>query len=279
MDWRDEGLLLSVRRHGESNAIAEVLTAEHGRHSGLVRGGRGPQLAPILQPGAQLALEWRARLSEHLGIFKVEPIKSRVGAILADKVLLAALNSVSVLTHLLVPEREPAPTLYRASIMLADALAARDPEWPGRYVEWEVILLETLGFGLDLDRCAASGTREDLVYVSPRTGRAVSRRMGGIFADRLLPLPGFLVGQGPVNMGAVREGARMTGYFLQSWALPAHEQERMPIARARLVELFEHYRPPQGDVPTAYNADEADWHREIGTETHLRVPTNRGSVV
>jgi DNA repair protein RecO (recombination protein O) len=239
MDWRDEGILLAVRPHGESSAIIETLTREHGRHSGLVQGGNGAKMSPVLQPGTQLSLEWRARLSEHLGNFRIEPVRSRAAAIMADRVALGALNAIGALLVALLPEREPNPDVYDQTVLLADALAAGEWDWPARYARWEVALLTALGFGLDLTRCGATGVTEDLVYVSPRTGRAVSRETGGAWADKLLPLPAFLIDRGAPTIGAVRESLRMSGWFLEHWVCPAFERKTLPGARMRLARLLE----------------------------------------
>ncbi|MGD8310915.1 MAG: DNA repair protein RecO [Chromatiales bacterium] len=247
MDWHDEGILLTVRPHGETSAIIEVLTREHGRHAGLVQGGRSARQSPVLQPGSQLALDWRARLAEHLGQFRIEPVRSRAAAIMEDRTALAGLNAVGALLVAFLPEREPAPEIYDMTHELADALAARAWDWPVRYAHWEVALLAGLGFGLDLRRCGATGTTEELAYVSPRTGRAVSRGAGGAWADRLLPLPGFLLGKGIPTVGAVREALRMTGFFLEHWACPALERKTLPEARARLLLRLERHEmtPPE----------------------------------
>jgi DNA repair protein RecO (recombination protein O) len=239
MDWRDEGILLAVRRHGESSAIIETLTREHGRHSGLIKGGKGKTLSPVLQPGAQLSLEWRARLSEHLGLFRIEPVRSRAAAIMADRTALGGLNAIGALLVTLLPEREPNPVVYDQTLALADALAAGEWDWPARYALWEVALLAALGFGLDLSRCGATSVTENLVFVSPRTGRAVSQEAGGAWADKLLPLPAFLIGRGAPTIGAVREALRMSGWFLEHWACPAFERDALPEARTRLARLFE----------------------------------------
>lgn len=236
MDWRDEGILLAVRPHGESSAIIEVLTREHGRHAGLVQGGGASKLAPVLQPGAQLSLEWRARLAEHLGHYRVELLRSRAGSIIEDRIALAGLNAVGALVVALLPEREPNPEIYDRTLALVDALTAGEAHWLAGYAQWEVALLSALGFGLDFSCCAATGKAEDLAYVSPRSGRAVSRSAGGAWADRMLPLPGFLTGTAPPTTGAVREALRMTGFFLEHWACPAFERQALPEARARLIE-------------------------------------------
>lgn len=244
MDWRDEGILLAVRPHGESAAIIETLTRTHGRHAGLVHGGQGSRLAPVLQPGAQLDLKWRARLSEHLGHFTVEPVRARAAAIMGDRAALAALNAAAALLVAFLPEREPNPDLYAETLALADALAARDWDWPAAYARWELGLLAALGFGLDLARCAATGATADLAYVSPRSGRAVSRQAGAAWADRMLPLPAFLADEAPPTIGAVREALGLSGFFLERWACPAFEREGPPEARARLLRLLERHAMP-----------------------------------
>lgn len=273
MEWRDEGLLLSVRRHGESGAVIEVLTAAHGRHSGLVHGGGGMKLGTVLQPGSQLQLEWRAQREDHLGTYRVEPIRSRAAAIMADRGRLAALNAMAAMLLTTVAEREADGALYAAAIALADALADADPAWPAVYARWELQLLASLGFGLDLGRCAASGLRSDLAYVSPRTGRAVSRQAGAAWADKLLPLPGFLIERGPVTIGAVREALRLTGYFLETWMLPAFAQDALPQARTRLVEVLDRMEElviPAGAPPA--RDDEADYVRAMGESRVLLIP-------
>jgi DNA repair protein RecO (recombination protein O) len=241
MDWRDEGILLAVRPHGESSVIVETLTRDHGRHAGLVKGGKGAKMSPVLQPGTQLALEWRARLAGQLGHFRIEPVRSRAAAIMSDRTALAGLNAIGALLVTLLPDREPNPGVYDSTVALADALAAGAWDWPVRYARWEVALLAALGFGLDLTRCGATGVTEDLVFVSPRTGRAVSHEAGGAWADKLLPLPGFLIGRGAPSIGAVREALRMSGYFLEHWVCPAFERKALPEARARLVQQFESF--------------------------------------
>jgi DNA repair protein RecO (recombination protein O) len=194
-----------------------------------------------LQPGTQLALDWRARLADHLGHFRIEPVRSRAAAIMSDRTALAGLNAIGALLVTLLPEREPNPQIYDRTVALADALAAGEWDWPAQYALWEVALLAALGFGLDLTRCGASGVTEDLVFVSPRTGRAVSHDAGDAWADKLLPLPGFLIGRGAPSIGAVREALRMSGYFLEHWACPALDRKALPEARARLTMRFESF--------------------------------------
>lgn len=237
MEWREEGVLLSVRRHGENAAIIEVFTEARGRHAGVVPGGASRRTAPHLQPGAQLVLGWRARLAEHIGTFAVEPIRPRAAALLADPPALAALAAVCALVAAALPERDPHPGLYRATTALLDALGEL-PDWPRAYLAWEVRLLEELGFGLDLSACAVTGAREDLAFVSPRTGRAVSRAGAGPWADRLLPLPPCLTGAPPVDAAELAAALGVTGHFLDRHLAPARGGRPLPAARSRLLALL-----------------------------------------
>lgn len=238
MEWREQGILLSVRRHGETGAIIETLSPEHGRCFGLVRGGAGRRMTPTLQPGNDLDLTWRARTAEQLGNFSVELIHARADGAMADREALATLDSVRAMLSIFLPEREPAPVIHKGTHALLDVLA--DP--PTRrlaYARWEIMLLEELGFALDLSRCAASGTREGLCYVSPRTGRAVSRDAGAPYADRMLPLPEFLTrrGEAPDRAG-LYAAMTLTGHFLQIWASEPLGHKEMPPARQRLMALL-----------------------------------------
>jgi len=238
MEWRDEGILLWVRRHGEKNAVIEALSANHGRHAGLVRGGASNSVSGLLQPGAQLSLEWNARLAEHLGNYKVDLIRSRAATIMTNRASLACLNVISALLVQFLPEREPNNEIYEMTVNLVDALAEEDRFWPFRYAQWELKLLEVLGFGLDLSRCASSGSTEDLTFVSPRSGRAVCRTAGAPFADRMLPLPSFLLGDRKPHIGDAREALRMTEFFLKHWVCDAYDIQDLPDSRSRLIRLL-----------------------------------------
>lgn len=232
MDWRDEGAILASRRHGESAAIVEIFTAAHGRHLGVVRGGGARRMAPVLQPGNQVSVAWYARLDAHIGAFTVEPLASRA-AVMQDRRALAGLNAVSALLSHALPEREPHPVLYAPTMALLDALVAGGG-WERDYLDWELRLLEELGFGLDLSACAVTGAREGLAYVSPRSGRAVSRAGAGDWADRLLPLPPCLTG-GAFDRAGLAAGLRLTGHFLDRELTAVRP---LPEARARLVQLL-----------------------------------------
>ena len=237
MDWRDHGILLSSRKHGEHSAIVEVLSAAHGRHAGIVRGGTSRKLAPVLQPGAQLDLTWRARLEDHLGTFTVEPIRSRAAAAMSGRLALAGLNAVCALTAFCLPERVACDAFYIRTERLLDLLG-QDAVWPLAYLQWEMALLDEAGMGLDLSRCAATGATTDLVYLSPKTGRAVSRDGAGEWADRLLPLPVSLRGDGPIGDADIDEGLQTLGFFLESRVAPALGNKPLPEARARFVTAF-----------------------------------------
>ncbi len=230
IEWRDEGLVLAVRRHGEADAILEALTPGHGRHAGIVRGGGGRRLAPLMQPGAGLSLTWRARLEDHLGHFAVEPVRSRA-ALLADPSALAGLSALTALLSYALPEREAMPGVFEASEAVID-LMERGAPWPLAYLRWEMGLLDRLGYGLDLARCTVTGRAENLAFVSPRTGRAVSREGAGDWADRLLPLPPALVGGAEAGPGDVARGLRVTGHFLER---RVGRDRPLPAARLRLI--------------------------------------------
>ncbi len=237
MDWRDEGVLLAVRRHGESAAIIEVLTAEHGLHAGVVRGGASRKMAPILQPGAQLDLTWRARLEEHLGSFTVDLQRSRSATMMGDRTALAGLNAVCGLICFAFPERVPHGAFYGRTVQLLDLMGETDA-WPLAYLRWEVALLEETGFGLDLSACAVTGATEGLAYVSPKTGRAVTAAGAGAYADRLLPLPPVLLGQGAAPDLELLQALRTTGHFLTAHLAPSLGDRPLPAARTRLIDAL-----------------------------------------
>ena len=174
MEWRDRGFVLAARRHGENAVVAELLTRDHGRHAGLVRGGQSPRMRAVLQPGNQVVAVWRGRLAEHLGSIACEIVRAHAARILDDPGRLAALSAAAALVAAALPEREPHADVFASFESLLEALDS-STDWPARYVCWERDLLAALGFGLDLDRCAVTGVTSDLAYVSPRTGRAVSR--------------------------------------------------------------------------------------------------------
>ncbi len=216
MEWRDEGIIIGVKRHGESSAIVEVMTQAHGRHLGIVKGGRSRRMQTFLQPGNSAECVWRARLDEHLGTFQIETTRLRTAEIMETPLALHGMNLLGTLLRLL-PERDPHPALYESLVVTMEHLASREVA-PALMVRLEMAVLAELGFGLDLACCAATGVTDDLVYVSPKSGRAVSRIAGEPWRDRLLPLPGFLAGGShatALEIDDIRKGFALTGFFLE----------------------------------------------------------------
>lgn len=237
IEWRDEGAVLTVRPHGETSAIVEVFTPSRGRHAGVVRGGVSRKIAPLLQPGSQLAVVWKARLDDHLGSFTVEPVRSRAAAAMGDRLALAGLNAVCALLAMVLPDREAHAPLYDRTVQLLDLLGQGEV-WPLAYLRWEQALLDELGYGLDLSACAVRGVNEDLAFVSPRSGRAVSRAGAGAWADRLLPLPPVLAGKGDAAAADLVTALGTTGYFIEHRLIRSQGGTGMPPARARLLEAI-----------------------------------------
>jgi DNA repair protein RecO (recombination protein O) len=233
MQWIDEGIVLGVKRHGESSVIVELMTQQRGRHLGLVRGGTGTRLRGILQPGNSLRATWRARLDDHLGNYAVEGMHLRAAG------FLTAAHAVHGVTHLaalcrLLAEREPHASIYGALEMILDRLEDSVTVAP-MIAQFELGFLAELGFGLDLSSCAATGAKDDLIYVSPRSGRAVSRVAGEAYRDRLMRLPDFLRSDNePATAADVADAFTLTGFFLDRHAFGPRGQA-LPDARARFV--------------------------------------------
>ncbi|MBC6439586.1 MAG: DNA repair protein RecO [Rhodospirillales bacterium] len=247
MDWQDSGIVLSARRHGESAAILNLLTHDHGRHAGLVRGGAGRRLKGVLQAGNLLSAQWRGRLSEHLGSYTVELERSAPASFLDDADRLACLASACAVAEQGLPERHPYPALHDGFLALLDSLAGDDAHWDAVYVRWELGLLDVLGFGLDLGACAVTGRNDDLIHVSPRTGRAVSVSAGEPYRARLLPLPGFLAGRDLGGPDDILDGLRLTGHFLERH-LFAGDRVTIPPARERFVARLARLSTRCGDT-------------------------------
>jgi DNA repair protein RecO (recombination protein O) len=242
MEWSDEAIVLSSRAHGETGAILELLTRDHGRHAGLVRGGASRRVKPTLQPGNSVHVQWRARLEEHLGSFTCELARARAGELMESREALAGLNAFTSVLNAAMPEREAHAPVFLGGEILLDAMVAHEANhWLPLYVRWEAGLLEALGFGLDLSECAATGAKDDLGYVSPRTGRAVSRDGAGIYANRLFRLPRFLLDAGAEEpeQDEIAAGLALTGHFLLERVLRPHGKE-MPQARVRLDTIVTH---------------------------------------
>ncbi|MBC9247823.1 DNA repair protein RecO [Paracoccus sp. 11-3] len=233
MEWLAEGTVIARRPHGENAVIIDVLTAEYGRCSGLVPGGASQKRAAMLQPGSRLELRWRARRDDQLGTFAAEPVRLR-SAIMGDALALAGLNAVSALLVFTLPERDPHPRLAAATELLLDQME-QGTDWAQDYLHWEMRLLDEMGFGLDLTSCAVTGVREGLAYVSPRSGRAVSRAAAGEWADRLLPLPAILGGAGDNRGRGIEEGLAITGHFLEHQIATEMVGRQLPAARNRLI--------------------------------------------
>ncbi len=246
MDWTDEGIVLAARRHGEASAVVQILTRYHGRHAGLARGGRGTRGRSVYQPGNLLSLQWRARLAEHLGSFTAELERGYAAMLIDDPLRLAGLSSACAMAEAALPERHPYPALYEAFLILLDAIAT-SPDWAAVYGRWELGLLDELGFGLDLSRCAASGATEDLIYVSPKSGRAVSRQAGEPYRDKLLALPAFLRGGEAGGAPDVLDALKLTGSFLNSHVFAPHDRQ-LPAARGRFIDRLTRSPPISGGI-------------------------------
>lgn len=214
MEWQDEGIVLGTRKHGETSVILEAMTVSHGRHMGLVRGGRSRRLQPVLQPGNRVSLAWRARLDEHLGQYQVEPLEMNAARLIASPVAIYGIQTLAA--HLrFLPERDPHPALFEVVEIVCAHLDEMEMAGP-LFARFELALLEELGFGLDLARCALTGEREGLAYVSPKTGRAVTKAAGEPWREKLLPLPAFLSDAGHhCDLPALIEAFALTGFFLR----------------------------------------------------------------
>lgn len=242
MNWSDEGLVLGCRPYGESSVVLELMTRARGRHLGLVRGGRSRRLRAVLQAGNGVSANWRARLDEQLGAYEIEAGAMRAARFMDSPLALYGLATLA--GHLrLLPERDPHPDLYEAATIVVEHLA--EPEGAAALlVRFELLLLTELGFGLDLSACAATGQTEDLLYVSPRTGRAVGRLAGEPYRERLLGLPGFLLDETAAPAAEqVAAGFRLTGHFLTRHVYEPRKRPE-PEERVRLVALA-----AGGDLP------------------------------
>lgn len=237
MDWIDSAIVLHVRPHGETNAVLEAFTREHGRSQGLVRGGRSRKIRPALQTGNLLKVEWRARLSEHLGFFTLELDKPYAARALDDRLALSGIGALGNLACLLA-ERDPHPALFDMTVLVLDHL---DDEklWPELLVRWELRLLTELGFGLDLERCAATGVSDGLIYVSPKSGCAVSASAGEPYKAKLLNLPSFLRASNgfAVSPQDILDGFALTGHFLERHVF-AQQNAPLPSPRQDFLRLL-----------------------------------------
>lgn len=235
MEWEDEAFVLSARSHGETGAIVDLLTASHGRYAAHVAGAASRRMKPFLQAGARVNVIYRARSADQLGAAILEPEGEGPSALFDDPLALSGLASAAAVAAAALPEREPHPGAFFAFEALSAALA-HPAIWPAVYVRFEAGLLQDLGFGLDLSRCAVSGSLDDLIYVSPRTGRAVSRDAGEAYKDRLLILPPFMLSaQGGLADGDVLNGLALTGHFLEQFLFGPFNRP-LPPARMWLLD-------------------------------------------
>lgn len=238
MEWVSEALLIGLRPHGETSAVIEVMTPDYGRHLGLVKGARSRRLQPVLQAGNSLLVTWRARLETHLGLFSVELSEARAARLMESA---AGVFGVQVVAgHLrLLAEREAHPGLYRAAITLLDHLDGF-LQSAALVARFELMLLEELGFGLDLSCCAATGRTDDLRFVSPKSARAVCGDAGTPYADRLLRLPAFLLSGSEESPDAddVAAALKLTGFFLDRHVAGPRAID-LPPARAQMLGKLE----------------------------------------
>jgi DNA repair protein RecO (recombination protein O) len=234
MEWNDDSIVLSARKHGESSAIVTLMTREHGRHAGLVRGGSGRRARGIYQPGNRLTARWSARLAEHLGSLSCELTEAVAANLMSDALKLAGLSAACAMAETALPEREPHAPIFEGLSALLGAL--HETGWPSAYVKWELGLLKELGFGLDLSACAATGVTDNLAYVSPKSARAVSAEAAEPYKKSLLILPPFLLSPGAAGPpGEVVDGLTLTGHFLERHVY-GHQSHQLPPARQRLYE-------------------------------------------
>ena len=237
MEWRDKGILLATKPFGETSLIIDVFTPNNGKASGVVRGGQSKKLKPTLQIGAQLDLTWKARLQEHLGSFQAELIRSRTANVMDDRLLLAGMLSSATLINRFFPEGLVYKEFYESSENLFDLLQFPDI-WTLAYLKWEFYFLETLGFGLDLEKCAVTGSTADLKFISPKSGRAVSQSAAGEWSSKLLPFPMAAIGQAN-SLKDILDGLKVSQFFLEKKVLIAFGIEHLPIARSRFISSIE----------------------------------------
>jgi DNA repair protein RecO (recombination protein O) len=237
MEWTDQGIVLAARPYGEGGAIVSLLTRAHGRHAGFVPGGGSRRAKPVWQPGNLVAVTWRARLADQLGNYTGELATPHAARALDDAAALAGLSAACAVVDTSLPEREPHPAMFDG--FNAFLLALGHEGWPAIYVRLELGLLQELGFGLDLEKCAVSGATSDLTHVSPKTGRAVSRDVARPHEGKLIALPAFLSTGGlPADRDELRQGLDLTGYFLERHVFWPHNKP-LPPARARFMEILQ----------------------------------------
>ncbi len=235
MEWEDEAFVLGARSHGETGGVVELLTLERGRFVAHVAGAASRKMKPVLQPGSKVAVRYRSRMADQLGSATLEPMGEGLSALFDDPLALAGLSAAAAVAAGALPEREAHPGAFNAFEALTHAFSLTEA-WPAVYVRFEAGLLQELGFGLDLSKCAATGTMDELIYVSPRTGRAVSREAGEPYKDKLLALPPFLLSaQQRLEPGDVAAGLALTGHFLEAFVFAVLNRP-LPPARMWLMD-------------------------------------------
>jgi DNA repair protein RecO (recombination protein O) len=246
MEWQAPAVVLDVRPHGEAGAVVTLLTAEHGRHAGLAKGGSSRAQAALWQPGNLVEARWIARLAEQLGAVSGELVHASAALAMEDPLALAVLRAATGVAEGALPEREPHPRIFHGLVALIATLARGAEQAVPELVRWEADLLSDLGYGLDLARCAVTGSTEELAFVSPRSGRAVSEAGAGEWRDRLLRLPPFLLGQGPSGPEDWLAGLRLTGHFLARDVFGGQHRP-VPAAREMLADrIASLVAPPAG---------------------------------
>lgn len=248
MEWQDTGIILSVRKHGETSCVAHVLTAEHGRHAGFVHGGNSKAKRPILQIGNEVNLTWRSRIQDQLGNFTLEIENPHAARLMTKPDPLLALRSACAMANETMPERHSYPGIYNGLKVLIEAL--EHDVWAETYVIWELNLLKALGFGLHLKQCAVTGATDNLTYVSPRTGRAATVEGAGDHADKLLKLPPFLAGQSSDDLNDIDDGLALTAHFLRRFIFYPMERD-LPEVRKQLQGLFSQQKTAEEFTPSA----------------------------
>lgn len=238
MHWTDQAIVLSAKKYGESSAIVTLLTAEHGIFKGLVRGISGKKQRGIYQTGNLIEAIWRGRLSEHLGNFTAELESANAAMLLSSSSKLSALLSISSILESVLPEREPHMDVFEHLVDFIEHLT-EDKNWPLYYVAMEFKLLNLLGFGIDVSSCAATGAVEDLIYISPKSGRAVSRTAGDPYRDRLFAMPKFLTNgyNSDIKMHEIINAMNICSYFLEKYRFKPHNAS-LPDARLRFAEIM-----------------------------------------
>jgi DNA repair protein RecO (recombination protein O) len=235
LDWSDDAIVLSARKHGETSLITNLLTRDHGRHSGLVRGGANQRNRGLFEPGNLVRVHWRARLSDHLGTFQCELTKAVAADLMENRLKLSGLCSICAVSDVALPEREAHRALYESFLILIDTF----PDnflWPTIYVKWELGLLQELGFGLDFSSCAVTGETKNLAFVSPKSGKAVTINAAAPYKHLLLKLPSFLTQSNKTGtIEDIQQALKLTGYFLNRHAFGTYPGNA-PAARNRFIE-------------------------------------------